>query len=91
MKVDVEGFEHRALEGARGVLERGHPKKLFLEVHPPAMREYGGDVHEVLSLLESYGYGWDLIEGHRDENSERRDVEPGDLEDVDNAMLVVER
>jgi len=49
IKIDIEGGERRALEGARGILERRHPL-IFLATH-------GGQVHaECCALLTGLGY-----------------------------------
>ena len=55
VKIDVEGFEHAVLRGARGVLERERPT-LFLEIHPRRLAELGSSTREVIDLLAERGY-----------------------------------
>jgi hypothetical protein len=55
--MDIEGAECLALRGMSRVLGESKPK-LLLEVHPAAMREIGGDLKELDSLLRAQGYRW---------------------------------
>ncbi|HXO22263.1 MAG TPA: FkbM family methyltransferase [Thermoanaerobaculia bacterium] len=55
MKIDVEGYELAALQGARGILTQYRPR-LLLELHPTRLRELGGSLGEVVDLLEGLGY-----------------------------------
>lgn len=61
IKLDVEGWEYRALDGSRDVLEAG-VEHLFVEIHPEKLVEYGDSVEDVDDLLGEYGYGFDPIE-----------------------------
>jgi FkbM family methyltransferase len=49
--IDVEGFEGRVLEGARGVLESG-TSAFLVEVHEE-LPEFGGSAEAVLALFEN--------------------------------------
>ena len=49
IKIDVEGFEHRALRGASQILARR--PKITIEVHTEWIIRYGSSVGEVLDLL----------------------------------------
>jgi FkbM family methyltransferase len=62
LKVDVEGYELAVLQGARRVLARHRPQ-LFLELHPERLRELGGSVAEVVTLLSGLGYGFRTLQG----------------------------
>ena len=55
VKIDVEGYELAVLGGARATLGRHRPH-LFLELHPPWLRDLGGSVAEVVELLAGLGY-----------------------------------
>jgi len=57
VKMDIEGAECRALRGMSRVLREARPK-LLLEVHPEAIREIGGSLQEVASILKANGYRW---------------------------------
>lgn len=50
IKMDVEGFEHKVLQGARGVLERRRPH-LFIELHPKQLLEFGSSSEAVIEWL----------------------------------------
>ena len=49
MKIDVEGFEDRVLEGMRRVLTESHPA-IIVECHPD------GPYRTVQKILAHYGY-----------------------------------
>ena len=56
LKMDIEGSEWLALQGAREVLSGVSAPTLLLEVHPEEIRQLGGSTEAVLALLESHGY-----------------------------------
>ena len=60
IKIDVEGWEWEVLKGARKTLEQHRPC-LFLSLHPPALMRLGASPHAVLSWLEGFRYGWQII------------------------------
>jgi FkbM family methyltransferase len=54
LKIDVEGFEARVLEGARQILERR--PRIAIEVHVDWVRRYGSSIDEVIGLLNLPSY-----------------------------------
>jgi FkbM family methyltransferase len=54
LKIDVEGFEARALKGASQILQRR--PKLAVEVHVDWVKRYGSTVSEVVGLLDLESY-----------------------------------
>jgi FkbM family methyltransferase len=58
IKVDVEGFEQRVVEGARTILgdEHRRPRAMLVEVHPYAWPELGTTSASFLGLLDEMGY-----------------------------------
>jgi FkbM family methyltransferase len=55
IKIDIEGWELRALEGAQATLAKHHPA-LFLEMHGETMREKKRKVREIIGFLHAAGY-----------------------------------
>jgi FkbM family methyltransferase len=60
MKVDIEGSEVAALEGAKKVLAHHRPA-ILIEINDSALRRCGSSKEELFELLRGYGYrGWSL-------------------------------
>lgn len=62
IKLDIEGYEPRALAGATAIIGRDHPI-MILEVNDGALRLQGSSAHDMLALVESLGYRWQPIKG----------------------------
>jgi FkbM family methyltransferase len=52
LRFDLEGYEHSLLKGARKTLKK--KLKIFMEVHPLLIKEYGGDVLEMFEMLKDF-------------------------------------
>jgi FkbM family methyltransferase len=56
IKIDVEGFEYKVLDGMRQLLERDHPI-IMMECHPPSIEEAGDSPRVLYNLLkDEMGY-----------------------------------
>jgi FkbM family methyltransferase len=56
LKLDIEGWEIHALEGARQALAAGRVEAAFIEVAPDALRRAGSEARDLLGLLASLGF-----------------------------------
>lgn len=58
IKIDVEGYEEKVLLGSRNILSRksGHPRAIFIEVHPYAWDNYGTTDKAIITILNDAGY-----------------------------------
>jgi FkbM family methyltransferase len=56
MKMDVEGFEMRALKGATRLLQNTAFKALLIELQDRTLKRYGTSAQEVRSFLEAQGF-----------------------------------
>jgi FkbM family methyltransferase len=63
IKLDVEGAEYRALVGAANLMRRCN-LKLLLEIAPWGDKERSHKPSDVLRLLASYGYNFEIFENH---------------------------
>lgn len=75
IRMDIEGAELMALEGATGLLDRDRPTVL-LEIHPAMLAQrFGGTAEQVVQLFTRRGYRMFALNGDRLE--ERSTVVPG--------------
>jgi hypothetical protein len=70
IRMDIEGAELKALNGALGVLDRDRPHVL-IEIHPQMLEaRFGGSAGDVVDLFRSRGYRMFALNGHRLEERE---------------------
>ncbi len=55
VKIDVDGYDGRVLQGARNFLRKNKPDVIF-EWHPVLCREAGNDLHAHFDVLSRLGY-----------------------------------
>lgn len=57
LRMDTEGYEYHILQGAKKLLKSKYaPRKLFIEIHPKALKRFGITMDGFLNYLLSYGY-----------------------------------
>ena len=70
MKIDIEGAEFIAAKGMKKIL-KAHSPDLIIETHGYEINAIGGSLHELMKMLESYGYDFfDLQQGKSTTSSE---------------------
>lgn len=57
IKIDVDGHETTVFRGARQTLATHFPV-IVMELAPYVLEEFGSNIHELLSLLREFGYGF---------------------------------
>ena len=65
IKMDIQGFEHRALLGMTNILQNNHDIKLLMEFWPYGLIKAATTPQEVLSFLHKLNFKTELIEGKR--------------------------
>lgn len=55
IKIDVEGYEYKVLQGASGIIGK-HKPVLLIEIHPQFILNYQDNCEDVISWLENQGY-----------------------------------
>ena len=71
IKMDIQGFEVRALRGMQRVLRENHALYIIAEWWPKGLRRAGNSADEFLTLIESLGFSWCMID---DEKKELRTI-----------------
>jgi hypothetical protein len=56
LKIDVEGYELRVLNGGKRILRDPSLKIVFIEVQNWTLHKFGTSEREVLSVLKSFGF-----------------------------------
>ncbi len=64
IKIDVEGYEKSALEGARGIIEASHPAVMF-EVSDAALARQGMTSADMFAFMASFGYRMWLLDSEK--------------------------
>ncbi len=55
IKIDVEGFEYKALSGSNEIINK-HKPKLFIELNDANLKQQGNSANQLLTMLGSWGY-----------------------------------
>jgi FkbM family methyltransferase len=62
IKMDIEGGEYRALQGMKDALENNPEIKIITEFYPNALRRFGYEPIEMLTLLKKLGFNLQEID-----------------------------
>ncbi|UCF42775.1 MAG: FkbM family methyltransferase [Planctomycetota bacterium] len=66
IKMDIQGFEHKALSGMRNILQTNHEIKVLMEFWPYGLIKAATTPQEILTFLHQLDFKTELIEGkHR--------------------------
>ncbi|MBR8829541.1 MAG: FkbM family methyltransferase [Gomphosphaeria aponina SAG 52.96 = DSM 107014] len=70
LKIDVEGYEEKVIQGATNLLsdKNRKPRLIYLEVHPFAWSNVGTNWDSLLNLLQSHNYKILTFNGDRPES-----------------------
>ncbi|HET6266671.1 MAG TPA: FkbM family methyltransferase [Acidobacteriota bacterium] len=73
VKMDVEGYEEHVVRGATKLLSdpQRKPRLMYIEVHPYAWPNHGTSDRSLLSLLRSFGYAAEDLNGESVERIDR--------------------
>lgn len=61
IKMDIEGWEFKALIGASKTLKEDKPK-LIIEINSAALLLQGDTPDDIFTLLDMTGYGWEILQ-----------------------------
>lgn len=61
LKLDIEGWECKALLGASRTLKNDRPKML-IECNPAALERQGDSLEDVLAILAYHEYDWEIVQ-----------------------------
>lgn len=61
VKLDIEGWECKALIGASETLKKFHPK-LIIEINSAALLLQGDTAEDIFTLLGMAGYNWEILQ-----------------------------
>lgn len=73
IKLDIEGWEVKALIGAGNVLKRDRPK-LMIEVNAGALEKQGDSPASLYATLKYFDYEWEIIQKDCDQSSPQYDI-----------------
>lgn len=74
IKLDIEGYEVKALNGALDTIARCSPV-LIVEVNRAALERAGDSEDALLSLIESLGYRWSILQPQCKRGDDQYDIE----------------
>jgi len=63
IKMDIQGAEHAALRGMRGVIERSPSLRILMEMWPTVLDRFGAGTDALLELVDSYDLEARLVGG----------------------------
>jgi FkbM family methyltransferase len=73
IKMDIEGFEAKAIRGARNLIRRCKPV-MIVEVNSEALKRSGDSEDELLAIIEEVGYTWEIMQPDCKRGDDQYDV-----------------
>jgi len=64
IKIDIQGYELHALQGAKRILEENREIKLLLEFWPYGLKQAGAEWDHLIEMLRGFGTDLMLIEAN---------------------------
>lgn len=61
IKLDIEGFETKALIGGCHTL-KNHKPQLLIEINSEALKNQGTNAGEIFQILMQFGYEWEIVQ-----------------------------
>lgn len=74
IKMDIEGYELKALRGAVDTISQAHPV-LILEVNRGALERAGDSEYALLEFVARLGYSWSILQPDCKRGDEQYDIE----------------
>lgn len=78
MKIDAEGAESEILRGAEDTIGKFKPI-ICMEVNGFALKRAGSSEEELLNIIKSFGYDYEIIQGQRIQNNATEDMPQYDI------------
>ena len=83
MKLDIEGYEAKALRGARALLGSEHPPCVVILEYIPAYLKMAGETNPSLILSEMIEYGYELYPDSPSGSDIVKPIHNGDLTGIE--------
>ena len=68
LKMDIEGWEYKALQGMKGILSDQHvrPRIMMIELYTEHLEKYDSSIEQICEYLEQFGYHPNVLDKRGD-------------------------